>query len=338
MSILNKTYFQNEKAAFAHLEKLLWAGGVICPHCGTVGHAGRLENVKGKGGKTRLGLWKCYAKECRKQFTVRVGTVFESAHVPLHKMLQAVYLLSASKKGCSSHQLHRTLGVTYKTAWFLAHRIREAMRAGALAPMGGAGGIVEADETYFGKPEAVRESPQRQGRPYSSRGSRGPYNKRPIVTLVERGGRVRTFHVPVADQRSVQKIVRENIARESRLHTDESKLYFGMNERFDAHHTVKHTAGEYVRYTKAHMFPDGKPYVVHTNSAEGYFSIFKRGMRGVYQHCAEKHLHRYLAEFDFRYNNRIRLGVDDVERTARALRGVVGKRLTYRRPHEAAHA
>lgn len=250
-----------------------------------------------------------------------VNTPMERSHIALHKWLQAFHRMCSSKKGVSAHQLHRTLDVTYRSAWFMPHRIRECMRTGGLAPLGGEGKIVEADETYFGKVEKAKvRTKTTSGRPYTrgSKKGRGPANKRPIVALVERGGNVRTFHVPVADQTSVQKIVRENIARETRLHTDESRLYHGMDEHFAAHESVKHSADEYVRGD------------VHTNSAEGYISIFKRGMRGVYQHCGEKHLHRYLAEYDFRYNHRSALGIKDGERAALAIKGADGKRLTYR--------
>jgi hypothetical protein len=223
--------------------------------------------------------------------------------------------MCSSKKGVSAHQLHRTLGITYRSAWFMAHRIREAMRAGGLDPLGGGGKIVEADETYFGRAETPRVSPQRKGRPFTKRGH--AWNNRPILSLVERGGRVRSFHVAVADKESVSKIVRDNIARETRLHTDESRLYGGAESWFASHETVQHTAKEYVRGD------------VHTNSAEGYFSIFKRGMRGNYQHCKEKHLHRYLAEFDFRYNHRVKLGYNDADRAGLAVKGAANKRLTY---------
>ncbi len=310
MSVLSKKYFHNEAAAFAHVEKILWAKGVVCPHCGSVDRASKME-----GKTTRIGLWKCYA--CRKQFTVKVGTVFEAAHIPLHKMLQAVYLMSASKKGVSAHQLHRTLEITYKSAWFLAHRIREAMRSGALAPMGGLGSIVEADETYFGQTEE-QVTKTTSGRPFIKRGQHGSANKRTIIALVERGGSVRSFHVDRADAALVAEILRENVKRETALHTDESKLYIKVGREFASHDSVRHSAKEYVRG------------IVHTNTIEGVFSIFKRGMKGVYQHCREKHLHRYLAEFDFRYNNRVALGVDDQHRAENALTGIVGKRLTYR--------
>lgn len=316
MSILSKPYFHSVPAAYDHMEKVLWDGEPVCPHCGTVGNATKLQ-----GEATRPGVWKCKTKECRKQFTVTVGTVFESRHIPLPKMLQAVYLMSCSKKGVSAHQLHRILGVTYKTAWFLAHRIREAMRDGTLAPMGGAGGVVEVDETYFGKQEDPQPSKARKGRPYIYKHGAGPAGKRAVIALVERGGRVRTFHPQQADGPTVAKIVADNIDRETRLMTDESRLYIGPGKWFVSHETVTHSKGEYVRGD------------VYTNTVEGYFSIFKRGMRGVYQHCSEKHLHRYLAEFDFRYNNRSALGVEDVARSQAALKGIVGKRLPYRTPN-----
>jgi transposase-like protein len=306
---LTNPVFTNEAAAVAHLEASRWPDGVNCPHCGSL-------NVRRMGGKTQAGMFLC--NDCRDKFTARVGTVMERSHVPVHKWLLAIHLLTSSKKGMSAHQLHRMLGVTYKTAWFMAHRIREAMRDdNGSGPLGGEGKVVEADETYFGN----ADDPAKGKR--TIRGKRGHAGKRAVVALVERGGRVRSFHPGVADKVTVTKIARENIARETRLHTDESRLYVGADEHFASHETVKHTAHEYVRGD------------VHTNSVEGYFSIFKRGMRGVYQHCKEKHLHRYLAEFDFRYNNRIALGVNDKERAAVALKGIEGKRLTYRRTHEA---
>jgi hypothetical protein len=243
--------------------------------------------------------------------------VFEASHVKLHIWLQAVALLSSSKKGISSNQLHRTLGVSLKTAWFMSHRIREAMRDGKLGPMGGSGKIVEMDETYHGK-VAVPRDVTTSGRPFTKSGKPGPSNKRAIVALVERGGKVRTFHVEHADKETVTKIVNENLDRESRLHTDEARIYHYMGDHVAEHDTVRHASGEYVR---------GE---VHTNTVESYFSIFKRGMRGTYQHCKEKHLHRYLAEFDFRHNNRVGLGVNDLARADQVLLGVNGKRLTYR--------
>ena len=245
-----------------------------------------------------------------------MGSIFERSKIPLHKWLTAFFLLASSKKGMSAHQLHRMLGITYKSAWFMAHRIREAMRNDAPVKLGGKGKIVEADEKYYGRQDKPEPSPHRRGRPYKSEKSARP--KRPIVALVERGGDVRTFHVANAGRITVEKIVFGNVAKESRLHTDESKLYFGAKDHFAKHETVKHSDKEYVRGD------------VHTNSAEGFFSIFKRGMRGIYQHCDEKHLHRYLAEFDFRYNAR---KISDVERSEKAIRGAAGKRLRYQGTH-----
>ncbi|MGB7257231.1 MAG: IS1595 family transposase [Pseudolabrys sp.] len=312
-SILSAKHFHNEAAAYDFLEARVWPKGPICPHCGGVD---RLSKMQGKS--TRIGTYKCY--QCRKQFTVKVGTVFESSHVPLHLWLQAVALLTSSKKGISSNQLHRTLGVTLKTAWFMSHRIREAMRDGSLAPMGGNGGIIEMDETYHGK-VAVPRDVTTSGRPYTKTGKSGPSNKRAIVSLVERGGKVRSFHIEHADKSTINVIASRNIAKEARVFTDESRIYSDMAGQVSEHDTVHHAAGEYVR---GH---------VHTNTVENVFSVLKRGMKGTYQHCAEKHLHRYLAEFDFRYNNRIALGVNDVARADNALKGIVGKRLTYRTAH-----
>jgi transposase-like protein len=318
MDTFSAPRFRDDEAARLYLESLRWPDGTICPHCGVIGHAYPIKPA---------GLYRCAEKECRKNFTVTMNSPMERSHIALHKWVQAFHLLCSSKKGVSSHQLHRTLGITYRSAWFMAHRIRECMRSGGLGPLGGEGKIVEADETYYGPVETPHVSPRRKAekRPYTKGGKSGPSNKRPIVALVERGGNVRTFHVPVADQATVENIVKENIARESRLHTDESKLYFNAADTFTAHETVHHTSGEYVRYE------DGR--AIHTNSAEGYFSIFKRGMRGNYQHCKEKHLHRYLAEFDFRYNHRVKLGYNDGDRAALAVKNADGKRLTYRQPH-----
>jgi transposase-like protein len=305
MSVLSKPYFQNEVKAFEYLENILWADGIVCPHCGTIG--GRVYELKGKS--TRLGLKKC--GECRQQFTVKVGTVFEHGRMPLNKMLQAVYLMTSSKKGISAHQLHRTLEITYKSAWFLAHRIREAMRSGELAPFGGEGGVVEVDETFFGRREGV-EKP---------RG--GTRHMVPILSLVHReSGQVRSFVVDNVTTQTLVPIVMRNVDRETYIMTDDAGQYRRQfRSVFLGHGRVNHTQGEYVR---------GR---VYTNTVEGYFSIFKRGMKGVYQHCSEKHLHRYVAEFDFRYSNRIANGCDDGERSRQALRGLTGKRLTYGGSH-----
>lgn len=317
-SVLSAKHFHNEEAAYAYLEARVWPNGPTCPHCGGVE---RISKMRGKS--TRIGTYKCY--QCRKQFTVKVGTVFESSHVPLHVWLQAVALLTSSKKGISSNQLHRTLGVTLKTAWFMSHRIREAMRDGSLSSLGRGGGIVEADETYQGRRSTPRDVTT-SGRPFIKKGKKGTPAKRAIVALVERGGNVRSFHVENADKATVNQIVAANLSREAHLMTDESRLYGDALSLAASHQSVKHSAGEYVRYEPGR--------VVHTNTVENTFSVLKRGMTGVYQHCKEKHLHRYLAEFDFRYNNRVRLGIGDQERAENALRGIVGKRLTYRTTRE----
>jgi transposase-like protein len=298
MSVLSQAHFHDEAAAFAHLEALLWPNGPVCPHCGSV--SGKHYDLR----KTRLGLRKC--SDCRKQFTVKVGTVFESAHVPLHKCLQAVHLLCSSKKGISSHQLHRVLQVQYKTAWFLSHRIREAMRSGALAPMGGPGAVVEVDETFIGN---------KPGAPVK----RGYGHKNAVLSLVDRkSGEVRSFHVDGTKASDLVPIIKANVAKETAIMTDEAGQYHNLGADFASHESVNHGKEEYVRGD------------VHTNTVEGFYSVFKRGMKGVYQHCKEKHLHRYVAEFDFRYTNRSARGCEDQERATRALSGICGKRLTYR--------
>ncbi|MGO9005589.1 MAG: IS1595 family transposase [Beijerinckiaceae bacterium] len=303
-SVLQEPYFQDEEAAFERLEAIVWANGPVCPKCGCSGRISALNGVKDKKGRERLGLKKCY--DCRGQFTVRVGTIFERSHVPLHIWFQGAYLMCSSKKGVSSNQLHRTLGVTLQTAWFMSHRLREAVRTGSLAPMGGTGGTVEIDETFIGK------------KPGASK-RRGYAHKNAVLSLVERStGQVRSFHVDGTSAAHLVPIIRANIAKESAIMTDEAGQYAHLNKDFTSHEFVRHSAEEYVRGD------------VHTNTVEGFYSIFKRGMKGVYQHCSEKHLHRYVAEFDFRYNNRVRLGIDDEDRTTRVLRGIIGKRLTYR--------
>jgi transposase-like protein len=315
-STIEAKAFHDEAAAYAWVESQVWPNGPICPHCGGVDRIGRLA-----GKSTRVGVYKCY--QCRKPFTVKVGTVFEDSHVPMRFWIQAMYLLCSSKKGISSNQLHRTLGVTLKTAWFMSHRIREAMRVVGVESMGGAGEIVEIDETIFGKQEGA---PKHLGREH------GPTQFRNIVmTLVTRGGSARSFHVDGTTMGTLLPIIRHNIQMETSVMTDEATWYQTLADTFASHDTVTHSEKEYVR---REFFPDvhGKVQarIVSTNTVEGFYSIFKRGMKGVYQHCKEKHLHRYLAEFDFRYSNRIRLGVDDVQRTERAVKGIVGKRLTYR--------
>ena len=274
------------------------AEGPTCPHCGGFE---RISKMQGKS--TRMGLYKCY--QCRKPFTVRMGTIFESSKVALHVWLQAMYLIAGSKKGISSNQLARTLGLTVKTAWFLSHRIREAMREGGLAPFGADGGAVEVDETYIGR---------KAGTPLP-KGGWG--HKMTVLGLIDRNtGRSRFFHVDKGGAQ-IQSIVMENLSREARLMTDEHTMYKKIGREFAEHSAVHHYNKEYVRGD------------VTTNTIEGAFSIFKRGMRGVYQHCREKHLHRYLAEFEFRYSHREATGSNDSDRADAMLRGIVGKRLTY---------
>ncbi len=305
MSVLSRPYFHDEEKAFAYLESVLWADGAVCPHCGALD---RLTKVKANPAKRiRLGLWRC--GHCKGQFTVKVGTVFEHVRIPLNKALQAVYLMTSSKKGISAHQLHRVLEVTYKTAWFLAHRIREAMRSGDLAPFGQGGGAVEVDETYIGKKKG-------SGNPKG-----GHAHKMAVLGLVDREtGRSRLFYVEKAAGALIQPIVLENLSREARLMTDEATMYRRIGREFAEHSAVHHYNKEYVRGD------------VFTNTVEGAFSIFKRGMKGIYQHCGEKHLHRYLAEYEFRYSNREANGFNDANRSEAALKGIVGKRLTYGGP------
>lgn len=300
--------FNDETKAREYLEAQRWPEGAVCPHCGLV------DYVKTLGGKSMGPGW-YHCTQCREKFTVRVGTVFERSKVPLHKWLLATHLLSSSKKGMSAHQLHRMLGVTYKTAWFMAHRIREAMKDDNPQPMGGPGGSVQADETYIGQ-KAEKRTVTTSGRPFTKSGKTGPANKRAVVALVSEG-KARTFHVNRADAATVRQILVANVSRETELHTDESRIYTKVGEEYAAHRTVNHSAKEYV----------GK-HGQSTNKCENYFSIFKRGMKGVYQHCAEKHLQRYINEFDFRYNSR---DLEDWERRDKALQGIAGKRLTYRR-------
>jgi transposase-like protein len=299
MSILSAPHFHDEAAAYKFIEARLWPEGPVCPHCGVIGDAGQL-----KGKSTRIGVWKCYS--CRKPFTVKVGTIFESSHVKLHLWLQAIVLIAASKKGFSANQLHRTLGVTRETAWFMLHRIRLAMTNTESGLMGEDGEVVEVDETYIGR------KPGRDVR-------RGPGHKEMVFALVERGRGVRAFHIAENNFDQMKAIMAKNMAPEAVLMTDEASMYKNIGKCFAEHKTVNHSAGEYAR--------EGG---ITTNTVEGFFSTFKRGMKGTYQHCNSDHLHRYLAEFEFRYNNRSALGVEDGQRADAILSGVVGKRLTYR--------
>lgn len=325
---LDSPIFTDADAAREHLEAQRWPHGPNCPHCGN-GDAARITQMKGKA--HRPGLYNCM--ECREQFTVTVGTVFERSKIPLNQWLLATFLLASSKKGMSAHQLHRMLGVTYKTAWFMAHRIREAMKEDVKSsgPLGGAGKTVEADETYIGKRETPREmSPQRKGRPFTKSGKGGGAQKRIVVGLVERGGKARMFHLNDATASTVRDVLVRNVDRSSTLYTDSSRLYTRTGEEYATHKTTNHAIGEYARR-------EGDT-VIHSNTIEGVFSVFKRGMVGVYQHCGEAHLHRYLAEFDFRYNRRAALAITDTERHDQLLAMTEGKRLTYRRIGEADHA
>jgi transposase-like protein len=329
---LQNPIFTDETKAREWLEARVWPNGPVCPHCGSTG-----EDVTALQGKAhRSGLYQCAG--CREQFTVTVKTVFECSKIPLSKWLAALFLLTASKKGVSAHQVHRSLGISYKSSWFMMHRLREAMRTGGLLPdMGGSGQVVEADETYFGMIPKDEIMPRAIGHGKKKVGKRAGIRRpayRAVFALVERGGKARTFHIAQADQNTVHAIMKANVTKETRVHTDESGIYNIAPWHFEKHETVKHSAKEYVRYTNEFSFPDGKRNIVTTNTVEGYFSIFKRGMKGVYQHCDEKHLHRYLAEFDFRYNTRTALGFNDLMRAEALAEGIKGKRLTYRRPHK----
>ena len=324
--LTNAIYNDVDKAR-EHLEAIHWPHGPNCPHCGNV-RSETIAKVEGKKHSHRAGLY--YCNECKGTFTVTVGTVFERSKVPLNKWVLATHLMAASKKGISAHQIHRMLGVTYKTAWFMCHRIREAMKEDikSSGPLGGKGKTVEADETYIGKRDIPYMSPSRRGLPFLKKGAAA--QKRTVVSLVERGGSVRSFHVQHANKEIVRDFLVRNVDRASTLYTDSSRLYTRTGEEFASHRTTNHAAGEY-----AHREGD---VVVHSNTIESVFSVFKRGMIGVYQHCGEAHLHRYLAEFDFRFNRRAALKVSDAERASMLLDAIRGKRLTYRRIGEAALA
>jgi transposase-like protein len=311
MSALSAPYFHDEDAAYDFLESFLWPTGPICPFCG-----GQDRITQSKGG--RVGLYRC--GPCKRKFTIKVGTVLESSHIPLTQWMQAIYLMVSSKKGFSSHQMMRTMDIQYKSAWFMTHRIREAMKEPGwreAGPLGGSGATVEADETWVGGKAANRAYdpiPPKQA----------------VAALVERNGRVRSFHVPNVTANNLAPLIARHAHADSRFMTDESNVYSHAGTWFASHETVNHSAKEYVRDT------------VYTNTIEGFFSILKRGIYGVYQHVSEAHLKRYLCEFDFRYSYRIKTGFDDMARFERALAGIVGKRLTYqatggKRPATAAH-
>ena len=311
-AIQNAAYTDENKAREA-LEAVRWPNGPVCPHCGNLDQE---KIAKGEGKAHRLGLYYCAA--CNGQFTVTVGTVMERSKIPLSKWLLAMHLMASSKKGMSAHQLHRMLGITYKSAWFMAHRIREAMIERKRGPMGGHGKVVQADETYYGN-TSKRAKSYRKGNRY----------KQQVVALVEPGARVRAFHVKSATKDGVRDILVSNVDRKSELHTDESPLYVQVGREFAAHKTVKHGSNKSGFVAASYVGPDGQ----HTNNVENFFGVFKRGMRGTYHFCGEQHLARYVAEFEFRYNNRSGLGIEDGERMAIALKGIEGKRLTYRPTH-----
>jgi transposase-like protein len=303
--VLSAPHFHNEEAAFAFVESHLWPDGPTCPHCGNADEKsiGRLA-----GKSSRPGLRKCYA--CRKTFTVRIGSIFEDSHFPLHLWLQAIQLISASKKGISTRQIQRTFNCSMKTAWLLTHRIREIMKrpADLDSPAGGEGQTLEADFTYV-------------GRKPGSKVRAGAGHMNPVFSLVERQGGARSFHIPNVRGETIHTVLERHASTQSRFMTDEANVFTGVGWNFASHETVTHSKDEYVRGD------------VHTNTVEGFFSILKRGIYGVYQHVSEAHLQRYLVEFDFRYNHREKLGVNDVERASIALKGAKGRRLTYETTH-----
>ncbi|SRR5713226_1975852 len=298
MCKLDEARFHNDDAAREYLEATLWSHGPVCPHCGSINNA-YVTN--------KPGLYRCAEQRCRADFTVTVGTVFERSKIALHKWLLAAFLICSSKKGMSAHQLHRTIGVTYKTAWFMAHRLREAMINGTTKLLGGNGSPVEVDETYWGNTGKQRK------------GARGYAHKMKIVSLVERNGEKRSFHVANVTAKTVRPILKAQVAKKAHLMTDESMVYTKIGREFAGHGVVNHSAGEYSRDD------------ITTNTVESSFAILKRGLYGTFHHVSEAHLQRYVTEFDFRWNYRSKLGFTDSERTVEALKGISGKRLTYRR-------
>ncbi|MBY0532675.1 MAG: IS1595 family transposase [Xanthobacteraceae bacterium] len=306
--VFSHKVFQDETAAREALEAARWPDGPVCPHCGN-SDPEKIAKVEGAKQSHRPGLFYCV--ECAGQFTVKVGTVFERSKVPLTKWWMAAHMLNAGKRGVSAHEIHRVIGVTYKTAWFMMHRLREAMKDTNAGPLGGGGKIVQADETYIGNTKRAKSY------------KKGLRHKRQIVALVEPKGKARVFHVKGATAESVRDILVTNVDRKSELHTDESRLYTETGKEFADHKTVRHGWNQRGVY----VGPEGQT----TNHVENFFGNFKRGMKGVYSFCSEQHLNRYLTEFEFRFNNRLDLGVGDKERTLLALKGIEGKRLTYRR-------
>lgn len=308
MSYLSQPHFHNEEAAYAFVEARVWPNGPVCPHCG-----GTERNKLMGGASTRIGTYKCY--DCRKPFTVKVGTIFESSHIPLRLWLQGIYLVAASKKGISANQLHRTLGITLKSAWFMGHRIREAMRDNSTDLLGGGGSIVEADETFM--------APKR-----GEKAVQGGAHRSKVVSLVSREGKTRSFHVANVDKDNLKPILMAHIAKDTHLMTDGAGHYKKIGKEFDLHESTNHTQKEYAKDSKV------EGVRAHSNTVESYFGILKRGIAGIYHHVSEEHLQRYVDEFDFRFTNRKSMGVDDVQRADLLLKGVVGKRLTYERVAE----
>jgi transposase-like protein len=307
---LTDPIFQDEEAAREWLEARIWPNGPFCGHCGS------FSATEMQGTAHRVGLYQC--NDCREQFTVTVGSVAERSHIPLNKWVLAIYLIAASKKGMSAHQMHRMLGISYKSTWFMCHRIREAMREGKLpGGLGGANKVVEADETWVGGKEANKHKSKR------TPGRQGGAGKAPVLALVEREGAVRSFHIMHVSAQSLRPIIVTQVSRASYLMTDDARVYDEMGREFGGHGSVNHSAEEYVRAT-----------FWHTNTVESYFAILKRGIMGTYHHVSEAHLYRYGAEFDFRYNHRVALGFSDAERAERIAAGMAGKRLTYRRTDE----
>ena len=298
MTDLTNPIYSDADKARQHLEALHWPHGPVCPRCGTLD---RITKLAGKS--TRPGVYKC--NECAKPFTVTVGTIFEDSKIPLNKWLLAFRLLNSAKKGFSAHELHRDLGITYKSAWFMAHRIREAM-AGDDSPLGGPETVVEADETYVGGKAR-------------NRATRKPAPKKAVVALVERDGMARSFHVANVNAKTLRPLIVTNVDRSAHLMTDESPVYTRVGREFNGHSSVNHSASEYVTTGG----------FKHSNTVENFFSIFKRGVIGTYHHMSEAHLARYCREFDFRYNTR---KLTDSERTIEAIKGARGKRLMYRQP------
>jgi transposase-like protein len=302
-SILNQPFMYDEEAAYAFVESKIWPQGPVCPHCG-----GTERNKRMEGKATRVGLYKCY--DCRQQFTVKVGTIFESSHIKMHLWLQAIFLMASSKKGISSNQLHRTLGITLKSAWFMSQRIREAMRDDSGFILGGGGSIVEADETYMGANKGEKAK-------------KGGSHRAKVLSLVSREGKTRSFHVANVDADNLKPILLANIAKDSHLMTDGARHYKHLGKEFDLHESTNHSQKEYAKPSKV------KGVSAHSNTVEAYFGILKRGIVGTYHHVSEHHLQRYVNEFDFRFSNRTANGVEDFERAVNLLVGVKGKRLTY---------